>query len=130
PSLAALARGESLRPKTNSRNLFAERSGQIDLMVLLLYQDLPDLLRHREFSKSFALSDAIAVVANGVVFILQIKAEHLLRIFRGTYWLGSNRWHLPQIIDLPRDGEGVVELLLGVDLELAGDVHVFGTFEH
>jgi hypothetical protein len=59
-------------------------------MVLLLDQGLTNLLCHREFSKTFALSDSIAVVANGVVFVLQIKAEHLFRIFRGAYRLGAN----------------------------------------
>src|SRR5215469_2006752 len=98
-------------------------------MVLFLHQDLANLLRHRELSQNFTLPDPIAIIANGFVFILEIEAEHLFRISRGSYRLGSNRWHFPEIIDLPRDSEGVVELLLGVDLELVGDVHVLGPAE-
>src|SRR6266403_231901 len=33
-------------------------------------------------------------------------------------------WHFAEIVDLPRDDQGMVELLLGVDFELRGDVHV------
>src|SRR3954469_20221280 len=98
-------------------------------MVLLLHEDLANLFRHREFSQIFALSDSIAVIANGFVFILEIEAQHLLWIFRGAYWLGRNRWHLPEIIDLPREDQGVVELLLGVDLELAGYAHILRSAE-
>src|SRR5215472_15940372 len=98
-------------------------------MVLLLYKDLANLLRHREFSQHFTLPDPIAVIANRFVFVLEIEAEHLFRIFRGAYRLGSNRWHFPEIINLPRDNQGVVKLLLGMDLELVGDVHVLGTAE-
>jgi hypothetical protein len=31
---------------------------------------------------------------------------------------------------LPREGQGMIELLLGVDFELSGDVHVFSALEH
>ncbi len=87
-------------------------------MVLLLHEDLPNLFRHREFSKSFALPDAIAIIPNGVVFIFEIEPQHLFRIFRRAYRLGSNRWHFAEVINLPRDDQGMVELLLGVDFEL------------
>src|SRR5579862_919531 len=99
-------------------------------MVLLLHEDLANLFRHREFSKSFALPDAIAVIANGVALVLEIVAEHFLRIFRCAYWLGSNRWHFAKVIDLARDDQGMIEFLLGVDLELGSDVHVLGAGEH
>jgi hypothetical protein len=33
-------------------DLLAESCGQIDLMVLLLHENIPDLLRHREFADS------------------------------------------------------------------------------
>jgi hypothetical protein len=76
------------------------------------------------------LPDAIAIIANGFVFILEIEAEHFLWIFRRAYRLGSNCWHFVKVIDLPRDDQGMIELLLGVDLELVGDVHVLGAAEH
>src|ERR1700758_4170233 len=99
-------------------------------MVLLLYKYLANLFRHRIFSQRFTLPDAIAVIANGVVFILKIVAEHVFRIFRRPYRLGSDRRHFAEIVDLPRDYEGMIELLLGVNFELGGDVHILGATEH
>src|SRR5258708_13408985 len=87
-------------------------------MVLLLHKDLANLFRHREFTKRFALPDAIAVFTNGVVFIFEIEPQHLFRIFRRAYRLGRNRWHFAEVINLPRDDQGMNELLLGSDFEL------------
>src|SRR5262249_12133991 len=70
---AALAQSAPLGT-ANIGNFFSERSGQVDLMVLLLHKDLANLLRHREFTKSFALPDAIAIIADGFVLILEIEA--------------------------------------------------------
>jgi|SRR5215470_13156294 len=58
----------------NIGNFLSERSGQVDLMVLLLHEDLANLLRHREFTESFALPDAIAIIEDGFVFIIKIEA--------------------------------------------------------
>src|SRR5665647_542052 len=95
-------------------------------MILLLHEDLGNLFRHREFSKRFTLPDAIAVIANGFVFIFEIIPEHVFRVFRCAYRLGSYHWHFAKIVDLPREDQGMIELLLGVDFELGGDVHVLG----
>src|SRR6266851_5199526 len=54
----------------------------------------------------------------------------LFRVCRSADRPGSNRWHFTEVIDLPRDDQGMVELLLGVDFELRGDVHVLGAGEH
>ena len=51
-------------------------------MILLLHENLTNLFRHCVFSKRFTLSDAIAVIANGFVFIVEIIPEHFFRIFR------------------------------------------------
>jgi hypothetical protein len=99
-------------------------------MVLLLHKDLANLFRHRKFPKRFALPDAIAIVTNGVVFIFEIEPQHLFRVCRRADRFGSNRWHFTEVIDLPRDDQGMVELLLGVEFELRGDVHVLGAGEH
>src|SRR5438132_10935289 len=92
-------------------------------MVLLLYKDLANLFRHSEFTKRFALPDAIAVISNGVVFIFEIEPQYLFRIFRRAYLLGSNPWHFAEIVDLPRFYQGMVELLLGVEFEQHCDGH-------
>jgi len=99
-------------------------------MILLLHEDLANLFRHREFSKRFTLPDAIAVIANGFVFIFEIIPEHFFRVFRCAYRLGSCHWHFAKIVDLPREDQGMIELLLGVDFELGGDVYVLGAAEH
>jgi hypothetical protein len=41
-------------------------------MILFLHEDLANLFRHRVFSKRFTLPDAIAVIANGFIFIFEI----------------------------------------------------------
>ena len=99
-------------------------------MVLLLHEDLANLFRHREFSEQFALPNAVAVIANGFVFILEVVPEHVFRILRCAYGLGSDHGHFAEIVDLPREDQGMIELLLGVDFELGGDVHVLSAAEH
>src|SRR5580698_10925993 len=71
-ALAALAQRARFGTTVEVWNLFAKGSRQVDLMVLLLHQDLANLFRHRVFSKRFTLPDAIAVIANGFVFIVEI----------------------------------------------------------
>ena len=50
--LAPSARSTPLRTAANIGNFYAKGSGQIYLMILLLHEDLPDLLRQRVFSGS------------------------------------------------------------------------------
>src|SRR5579862_3160476 len=80
-----LAKRTRLRAAAKVRNSFAEGRGQIDLMILLLHQDLTNLFRHGIFSKHFTLPDAVAVIADGFVLIVEIVAEHVLCIFRGAH---------------------------------------------
>jgi hypothetical protein len=88
--LAEFAHGASFWTAANVGNFYAERSGQIDLMILLLHEDLANLFRHRVFSKRFTLPDAIAVIADGLVLVIEIVPEHVFRIFRCAYRLGSD----------------------------------------
>src|SRR6266566_7799203 len=99
-------------------------------MVLLLHQNLANLFRHRIFSKRLALRDAIAIIANGFVFIIEIVAEHVPRILRCADRLWRDRWHFAQIVDLSRESQGMIEFLLGVGPELSRDVHVFCAFDY
>jgi hypothetical protein len=62
----------SLGSATHVWNLFAKGRRQIDLMVLLLHEDLANLLGYRVFPKRFTLTDAVAVIADGLVFVLEI----------------------------------------------------------
>jgi hypothetical protein len=61
-----------------------------DLMILFLHEDLSNLFRHRVFSERFTLRNAFAVIANGLVFIIEIKTEHVFRIFRCAYRFGGD----------------------------------------
>ena len=99
-------------------------------MVLLLHEDLANLFSHCVFSERFTLRDAIAVITNGFVFIVEIVAEHVSRVFRCADRLRTSHRHFAEVIDLPREGQGMIELLLGVNFQLSGDVHVFGALEH
>src|SRR6266478_7076155 len=44
--------------------------------------------------------------------------------------LGVTTGHFAEIVDLPRENERIIKLLLGVGFELRGDVHVLGAAEH
>ena len=88
------------------------------------------MLRHGVLSERFTLPDTVAVIADGVGFILQIVPQHVLRVVRCANRFGGNRRHLAEIVDLPREDQGMIELLLGVNLELRRDVHVLGAAQH
>src|SRR6267143_4396006 len=114
----ALAQRASLGTAAKVWDVLAEGSGQIDLMILLLHEDPANLLGHRVFAKRFTLRDAVAVIANGLVLTIEIISQDVFRIFRCAYRLGSDRRHFAEIVDLPREDQGMIELLLGVDFEL------------
>ena len=82
-------------------------------MVLLLHEDPANLFSHRVF-----------------IFIVEIVPEHVFGVFRCADRLRTNYRHFAEVIDLAREDQGMIELLLGVKLELGGDVHVFGALEH
>jgi hypothetical protein len=128
--LTTLGQGACFGTTADVWNFYAKRSGQIDLMFLFLDKDLSNLLRHRVLSKNFTLADAIAVVANGFIFVIEIISEHVFRIFRCAYRLWSYGGHFAEVIDLPREDKGMIELLLSVDFKLGGNVHVLGAAEH
>ena len=99
-------------------------------MILFLHEDLEDLLGHGEFAEGFALADAVATVADGFVFVVQIEAQHLPGVFRGFYLLWSEGRHFAQVIDLTGEREHVLQFLRGVQLQLVRDAHVLGAFAH
>ena len=63
-------------------------------------------------------------------YLFQIKAEHFLCLFRSPDWLGGDGRHFAQIVDLPRNDQGVLQLLLGVQFELCGDAHELSSLQH
>src|SRR5258708_31241644 len=81
-------------------------------MVLRLHEDLTNLFSHGVFFKRFTLRDAIAVITNGFIFIVEIVAEHVSRVFRCADRLRTGHRHFAEVIDLPREDQGMIELLL------------------
>jgi hypothetical protein len=120
----------AFRPLAHVRNFFAQGSSQVDLVVLLLDQDLPDRFDECEFAEGFALPHAIAVVANRFVLIVEIESQHLLGVFGRFDRLRRDRGHLTEIVDLAGNRERMLQFLRGVQLELIGDTHVLGALEH
>src|SRR4051812_20902357 len=53
----------SLLRRRHIGNINTERSGQRDLMILLLYQDLPDVLGNRKFAQLLTLFHTYPIVA-------------------------------------------------------------------
>jgi hypothetical protein len=44
-------------------------------VVLVVYKNLANLFRHGKFAERFALSNAVAILATGLVFVLEIESE-------------------------------------------------------
>src|ERR1700728_2472407 len=106
--LPTLRQGAFPRAAVHVRHFDAERGRQVDLMILLLGENLADLLCQRVFSKRLALADSIAIIANGLVLVIEVEPEHLFRIFRGAYRLRGDHRHFAEIVDLPREDQGVI----------------------
>ena len=98
-------------------------------MVLLLEEDLADLLGRGELAEFVALLDAAAVLADGLVFVVEVEAEHVFGLLGGLDGLGRDGGHAAEVVDLVGEDDGVGELFGGVDGELGGDVHVGRAFE-
>ena len=49
-------------------------------MLLLLTQDFPDVLGDGVFLERFALAQALAVVANRGVLVVEVRTQHLARL--------------------------------------------------
>src|SRR4029079_12706322 len=103
-------------------HVLAERGGKIDLVILLLHENLPDLLGHGKLAERLALPNSLAVVNNGFILVIQIEFQHVARLLRDLHRLRRDARHLAEIIDLPRKDQGMLQLLMGVLLELIGDV--------
>src|SRR5689334_9884847 len=121
---ATFARATCLGAACDVWDFFAQSRRQIDLVVLLLHQDLADLFGHRILTKALALPDAVAVLADRLVFVFEVESQHLSCILRGAYRLGSNRRHFAEIIDLPGNRQRMIEFLFGVNFKLTGNIHV------
>src|SRR5262245_42992412 len=108
-------------------HVLAQGGGQVDLVLLLVDQDLADVLGHGVLAQGLALPHPLAVVAYRGVLVVQVEAKHLLCVLGRLDRLGRDHGHAAEVVDLFGDHQGVLELLLGVLLELRGDGHVYFT---
>ncbi len=109
--------------------VFAEGGGEGVEVVLLVAEDLAEVFAEGELVELVGLADAAAVVADGFLLVFEVEAEHVFGLFAGLDGLGGDGGAAAEEVDPVAELEGVVELLPGVDFELAGDVHVGGAFE-
>src|SRR5436190_15538555 len=114
----------SLAERIDIRNVLTESSRQIDLMILLLNDDLAYLLSHRVFAERLTLLDALPVVADGFILIVEIEPQHLSCILGCPDGLGIHARHLAQVVDLAGNHQCMLQFLPGMYLELVGDGHV------
>ena len=66
---------------TDIRNLHAQRRRQVNLVILLIYENLPNQFRHCKFAELFALPNPDSIIPDRLVFVLQVKSKHFLCIF-------------------------------------------------
>jgi hypothetical protein len=78
------------------RDVDAERGREIDLVILLLGEDLADLFGERVFSERLALADAVAIIADGLVFIVEIELKHSFASFDVRTGFGVTTGILPR----------------------------------
>ncbi len=96
------------------RDVDAQGGRQVDLVLLLLHQDFTDMLGEGVFTQRIALPDALAIISDCRRLIFQIKMQHFLGFFRRADFLGMDRGHSAEIINLFRDDQGMAQLFLCV----------------
>ncbi len=100
-----------------------EGVGEVHGVFLFLDDDGADLFAEGEFAEGFGLADALAVVADGFDFVVEVEAEHVFGFVGNFDGFGGDDGGAAEVIDLFGDDEGVGKFFGGVGFELAGDVH-------
>ena len=99
-------------------------------MVLFLDENLAYLFSHRILTQGFALPDTATVPGNRLILIVEVESKHFFRIFRGGDRPGARRRHPPEVINLPRNDQGMRQFLSRVLFKFGGNSHVLGAFKH
>ena len=55
----------------------AEGCGQVVLVILLLSDDFAELLGEGVVAESFGLFDALAIIPDGIGFVVEVEAQHI-----------------------------------------------------
>ena len=88
------------------------------------------ILGDRVFLQRLALLQALAIVPDRVVLVVEIGAQHHFGLVAEDDRLGRRRGHAAKIVDVLGDGQRVRQFLASVRLELRGDVHVRRALQH
>jgi hypothetical protein len=110
--------------------VFAEGCCQGVEVVSLVAEDLTEVFAEGELVELFGLADAATIVADRLLFVVEVEAEHLISLFAGLDFLRGDGRHAAEVVDPEAELEGVRELFMSVLFELAGDVHIGCAFEH
>ncbi len=104
------------------RGVDAESVSQVLQVFLLLGDDLAQHFAESEFAHGVGLPDALAIVDQGLAFVLEIEVEHFLRFVGDFHFLRPVDWFAIKVIDLFGDLNGVSQLFAGVLFELLRNV--------
>ncbi len=77
-----------------------------------------------------ALANPLPVIADGLILVVQVEAEHLFRLLRGLDRLGNHHRHAAHVVDLVGKNDGVLQFFVGMHLQLRRDVHVGSALQH
>jgi hypothetical protein len=107
----------------------AQSSGQSNLVVLFVDQDLANLFAIGIFKLTPRMADWLAIIANGFSFFFEIELQHLFCMFRRPDAVGLHGWHTPKTISLLSDDQCVVQFLHSLLFKPACDVQELSTPE-
>ena len=85
--------------------------------------------RRWRIAQRLALLHALAIVADGVVLVVEVGAQHALGILGQHHRQRLGCRHTAQVIDVLGDRQGVLQLLARVHFQLLGNAHVFRALE-
>ena len=105
------------------RHVLAQCRRQIVLVLLLLRNDLPNLLRQRVMPDRLRLPQPLPVLPERLRLVLQVEPQHLLRLVRQLHRLGRRIRHRAQIVNLIGDGHRVRQFLARMLPQLSRNVH-------
>ena len=111
------------------RGVYSEGAGEGVEVILLLTEDVAEVFAEGELVELVGLLDAAAIVADGLLLVFEVEAEHVFGLFAGLDGLVGDGGHAAEEIDIEAEFESVFELFLGMDFELFGDIHVGGAGE-
>src|SRR5665213_4535698 len=94
------------------RWIHAKCSCQCDEMILLFHQDAAKTFGDRKFIQFVGLSNATPVLPDRLLFVRQIKLEHIFGLIRRLHGLRRNGGHTAKVVDEIGNLQSMCELFL------------------